>query len=147
MESTNNLKKPENVDPYDFKQWQTDYTNRKIILRPARTSLKIDVDLNDSRGSGGSIRLRQISTTTTDATPTVRNANLVDLTGTTTITDFDNGVIGQVLYIKANDGITITNGAPIKLAGAVNYVMTAEDTLILTMFDDQVWHELGRSVN
>lgn len=82
-----------------------------------------------------------------DATPTVEGGGIFQTTGTTAITDFDNGVVGQTIKIKATGNITITNGAPIKLAGAANFAMTADDTLTLTMFDDQVWHEIARSVN
>lgn len=83
-----------------------------------------------------------------DATPTVAGGDVFLTQGTTTITDFDDGVLGQTIRIKATGNITITHNASIiALAGAVNYVMTAEDTLVLTMFVDQVWTEVGRSVN
>ena len=82
-----------------------------------------------------------------DATPSVRGGVNFETTGTTAITDFDDGVVGQTIRVKANASITITNGAPIDLAGGMDYSMTAEDVLVLTMFDDQVWHEVSRSVN
>jgi hypothetical protein len=82
-----------------------------------------------------------------DATPTVAGGDVFITTGTTAITDFDNGVVGQTIKIKATDNITITyNASIIKLAGAVDYAMTADDTLTLTMFVDQVWQETGRAV-
>jgi len=62
-------------------------------------------------------------------------------------TDFDDGHIGQTIHILADADITITDGAPIILNGIVDYDMTDTDTLTLTMFNNQVWQEVGRSVN
>ncbi|MCH7690961.1 MAG: hypothetical protein IIA17_07960 [candidate division Zixibacteria bacterium] len=91
--------------------------------------------------------MRHITFTSGDATPTVANANLCDTAGTTTITDFDNGIVGQIIYILANDSITITDGTPIILNGSADYTMTVTDTLTLCMFNDQAWSEIARSVN
>ena len=74
-------------------------------------------------------------------------SNFFDTGGTTAITDFDDGVVGQVIYITASHTVTVTDGSAIDLAAGSDYIMTATDTLILCMFDDQVWHEMGRSVN
>lgn len=82
-----------------------------------------------------------------DATPSVGRGNVFRTAGTTAITDFDDGILGQVIYILADDSITITDGAPIVLNGNANYNMTATDTLTLCMFNDQVWSEVARSVN
>ncbi len=63
------------------------------------------------------------------------------------ITDFDDGVPGQHLYIEAADSIVITYGASIiRLVGAANYDMTVTDTLHLKMFTDGIWTEISRSV-
>ncbi len=64
-----------------------------------------------------------------------------------TITDFDNGQVGQTIHILATASITITDGAPIILNGSADYDMTVTDTLTLTMYNDQVWSEDSRSVN
>lgn len=83
-----------------------------------------------------------------DATPSTSGVSgIFKTTGTTTITDFDNGVIGNTITILATSTITITDSASVILSGGSNYVMTASDTLTLTMFNDQVWQEVGRSVN
>ena len=82
-----------------------------------------------------------------DATPSVIGGRLFKTAGTTAITDFDDGVLGQTIVILATDSITITDGAPIILNGGGNYAMTDTDTLTLTMFADQVWSEVARSVN
>ena len=89
-----------------------------------------------------------IELTDTDATPTVVNANNFITSGTTAITDFDDGVVGQKIHILAADSITITHdGSKLILNGAGNYTMTVTDTLTLFMFNDQVWSEIARSVN
>ena len=80
-------------------------------------------------------------------TPTVAASNLFDTGGTQAILDFDDGVVGQVIYITASHTVTVTDGSAIDLAAGNDYIMTPTDTLILCMFDDQVWHEMGRSVN
>ena len=85
--------------------------------------------------------------TSGDATPTVKDKYVFKTAGTTAITDFDDGVIGQTIYILATASITITDGAPIILNGSANYTMTDTDTLTLTMFNDQIWNEVSRMVN
>ena len=85
--------------------------------------------------------------TSADATPSVKGGSIFKTAGTTAITDFDDGVIGQTIRILATASITITDGAPIILNGNANYTMTDTDTLTLTMFNDQVWSEVARSVN
>jgi len=82
--------------------------------------------------------------TSGDATPSVLGGGMFQTAGTTAITDFDDGVIGDILYIEANSTITITHGTPIQLNGDANYAMVAGDTLVLGMFTDQVWHEISR---
>jgi len=82
-----------------------------------------------------------------DATPTVAAGNLFKTGGADTVTDFDDGIVGQTIRIIAAHAYTVTDGAPIILNGSANFVMAAADTLTLTMFDDQVWQEVSRMVN
>ena len=88
-----------------------------------------------------------ITTLADAATPSVSAGNLFKTGGTTPITDFDDGVVGQTIKILAAHSVKITDGAPIILAGGADYDMTDSDTLTLTMYDDQVWQEDSRSVN
>ena len=89
-----------------------------------------------------------IGTLANDATPSIAGGESVWKTGgTTTITDFDDGLVSQTIAILAEHSVTITDGSPIVLSGSVNYDMTTSDTLVLRMFNDQVWHEMSRSVN
>jgi len=123
-----------------------DWENKEIIVIPSQVGARLDLNLNSSVGAGGSLIGKHVDFTSTDATPTVANANVFETAGTDTITDFDDGQIGQVIFIKATDSITITDNAAIKLEGGQNYDMVVGDTLTLCMFDDQVWHELSRLV-
>ena len=93
------------------------------------------------------LRLTLITTFADDATPSVDAGNLFKTGGTTTITDFDDGQVGQTIHILAAHSITITDNAAIILAGGANFAMVATDTLTLTSFDSQVWNEIARSVN
>jgi len=88
-----------------------------------------------------------VTFTAADATPSVANGNIFKTAGSTTITMFDDGEVGKTIKIRAGGGITITNGANLELAGAANFVMTALDTLTLTMYTAGTWTEDGRSVN
>lgn len=81
------------------------------------------------------------------ATPSVVRGNLFKTGGTTPITDFDDGIVGQTIQILSAHTVTITDGTPIILAGGADFDTVATDTLTLTMFDDQVWQEVSRSVN
>ena len=79
-------------------------------------------------------------------TPDVSDSNLYLTGGTTNITDFDGGILGQTLKIRANHSVTIVHSATVNLSGSVNYAMTPGDTLVLTMYEDQIWNEDSRAV-
>ncbi|KKL85532.1 hypothetical protein LCGC14_1953840, partial [marine sediment metagenome] len=95
----------------------------------------------------GTVTQSTVTTLADDGTPTVAASNLFLTGGVTAITDFDDGVVGQTITILAAHSVKITDGAPIILAGGADYDMTDSDTLVLTMFNDQVWNEVSRSVN
>ena len=78
-----------------------------------------------------------------DATPSVAVGNLFLTAGTTAITDFDDGVVGQTITVKAKTSITITDGGDLELAG--NFAMTTGDTITLTMIEADKWSEISRS--
>ena len=94
-------------------------------------------------GPGGTY-INRVSTLGNDATPSVVNGNLFITGRTITITDFDSGVVGQVIHILSAHAITITNNAAIILDGGADFVMADGDTLTLAMFNDQVWNEVAR---
>jgi len=82
-----------------------------------------------------------------EATPTVINGKLFRTGGTTTITDFDDGLEGQVITILSEHAVTITDGTNIFLNGSANFVMASTDTLTLVQKSDGFWYEQSRSVN
>lgn len=82
-----------------------------------------------------------------DATPSVAKSCKWLTGGTTTITDFDDGVEGQEILIIAEHSITITDGTNIFLNASGNFVMAATDTLRLICKADGKWYETGRSDN
>ena len=88
-----------------------------------------------------------IGTLADDATPSILGYDKFITGGTTTITDFDDGVTGQVITIIAEHSITITDGTNIFLNGSANFAMSATDTLTLICKADNKWYEIGRSDN
>ena len=89
----------------------------------------------------------EIKTLADDATPTVLDGTVFLTGGTTTITDFDDGVEGQEIEIISEHAITITDGTNIFLNGSANWTMAATDTLTLRQKADGKWYEVARSDN
>jgi hypothetical protein len=74
--------------------------------------------------------------------------------GPTTVNNLQNAVTGEIIMIRngaagnntiAHAGGTASNFRPFSLAGAANYVMTPNDTL-LAKYMGGIWHEIGRAV-
>ena len=77
------------------------------------------------------------SAATTDLTAqTVDNINI---TGTTTITSFGNGVAGRVYNLKFAAALTITNSANIVCVGGVNFVTEPGDVVQMYCVSTGVW--------
>lgn len=87
----------------------------------------------------------KIQTLADEATPSVLGYTVWLTGGTTAITDFDDGVEGQIITIIAEHSITITDGTNIFLNGSVNWAMTATDTLTLIQKANGHWLEVARS--
>lgn len=79
-----------------------------------------------------------------DATPSVANGESFRTVGTTQITDFDDGIVGDTRIILAESTIIITHGTPIQLRGNVNFDMVSGDVLTIHMFNNQIWEETSR---
>ena len=90
-------------------------------------------------------RRATVTMTGGDDTPTIKDSELFITAGTTPITDFDNGEVGDTFEVLGASSIPITHNANISLRGEVNFNMVVGDTLRLAMFNDQVWEEIGRS--
>jgi hypothetical protein len=82
-----------------------------------------------------------------DATPTVLGGSTFTTGGTTTITDFDDGVLGQTITVLSEHAITITDATNIILHGSANFVMASSDSLTLVLKADNKWYETARMVN
>lgn len=89
----------------------------------------------------------EVYTLANEATPSVQGKKLCKSGGTTTVTDFDDGRLGQTITLMAEHAVTITDNAAIILNGSANFVMASGDSLTLTMFNDQIWQETSRMVN
>lgn len=81
-------------------------------------------------------------------TPSVYKGNVFQTanSGATTITNFADGKPGQLITVIVDANTTVQNNATLKLAGAVNFVGTADD-LISLVYDGTAWREMARSVN
>lgn len=119
----------------------TDHLGTPIDVNSAAT-----VDYQENNNFGDTTHPVKIFSNA-DATPSVFGHKFFKTLGTTAITDFDDGRIGDTIKILAQGSITITDNAAIILNGSGSFAMTETDTLTLTMYDDQVWSEDARSVN
>lgn len=85
---------------------------------------------------------------TDDTTPSVLNIDRVTLTptGAEDVTDFDDGVAGQVIDITTgNSSVTIKHGAgKILLDSHADYAMGTGDNLTLVLWADGAWRERSR---
>jgi len=137
----------------NFSLAQVDSANQVLLggTLNANTVLKHDnANATGRVGVQGRFAL-EIQTSFADAatTPSVAAGNFWSAANTapTTITNFINGVAGQIIYVYFTNGnTTIQNNTDILLAGAVNFVGTADD--VLTLWRDATkWREISRSVN
>jgi polygalacturonase len=92
---------------------------------------------------GRSMQGGTVTFTGGDATPSVAGGKYFLTAGTTAITDFDDGVVGQTITVKAKTSITITDAGDLELVG--NFAMTTGDTITLTMIETGKWSEISRS--
>jgi len=123
--------------------WGRDGEDYKIVVYSDAGSTTVNT--YDDIRLPGPHRQPTVTFTSTDDTPTVVEGNLFITAGTTAITDFDNGEVGDVKHIRAESTITITHNANISLLGEQNFNMVSGDSLTIAMYNDQVWEEIGRS--
>ena len=89
-----------------------------------------------------------VITLITSATPDVRLGNVFEMDGAriggTAISNFSNGVEGQIIIFRAtNNSVTINNGISIQLQGSTNFAMSDNDVITLMKFSDK-WMETSR---
>lgn len=76
-----------------------------------------------------------------DTTPSVKNVRVWKSAGTVvTVTDFDDGAVGQALFILGDGDTTISHNANIKTNTGANKLLAA-DRLYIFVHIDGVWYE------
>lgn len=85
-----------------------------------------------------------VSVSGAEATPDVAGLTRITLGGVTTITDFLNGVDGQILVCWNKSGArTVQHNANLNLRGTADFAMVVDDVLTLS-FDGSNWTEVSR---
>ena len=96
-------------------------------------------------------RRAAVTITSADTTPTIAESQSIILTGTTTVTDFDDGKVGDTIYVMGdnNAGLQFTHNSsgPLILEDAQDTQVADSDCLIFHMFEDQIWQQVSRSNN
>ena len=80
------------------------------------------------------------------ATPSVKGGQLFRTGGTTTITDFSDGHLQQVITIISDHSVTLTNSSSLRLSGSIDFNMTTNDTITLVKGTSLAWYEVSRTV-
>lgn len=78
-----------------------------------------------------------------DSTPSVWSSKFYEVSGSTTITDFDNGVEGQLIFVKGNSSVKIANSASINLANNADMTPPIDRVLSFVCDSSGNWWEVG----
>ena len=129
-------------EPTSTQYWGRDNEDYKVIIKDVDgntvyTLTNIRLPSHNRRAA--------VTFSSGDATPSIAESNVFITAGSTTITDFDDGQVGDIIQIRAGADITIQTGGPIYCSGISNFNMNGGDTVTFAMFTDQVWYEIGRS--
>ena len=135
-------------EPTSTQYWGKDGEDYKVIIKDSAaatvyTLTNIRLPTHTRRAT--------VTFTNGDATPTIAESSQFE--GDTNVdaglTDFDDGVVGDVIRIfsdtTGSNRTDITSNSNILLKDDLDYNMIQNDTLELTRFEDQIWHETGRS--
>jgi len=124
--------------------WGKDNEDYDIIVYSDAGTTTVDTfsDLRMPKVS----RRATVTFTSGDATPTIAESETFKTAGSTAITDFDDGQVGDEITIQGLGTITITHNANISLLKQLNFNMVTGDLLALVMINDQVWEESSRSL-
>ncbi len=90
---------------------------------------------------------KQIGDLADAATPSISGADVWATSGTTGITNFLNGVTGQVITIIAEDVVVITDGTNIFTPTGGNLTINPTDVLVLIQKADGKWYTVSFSDN
>lgn len=93
-------------------------------------------------------KMRKGTYAAADTTPSVLGVGYLYIAnaGAVTITQFDDGVEGQVIVLLFNDANTTVDRTNCVLDGGANFVSTQYDTLTLIK-GPTYWHEMSRAAN
>jgi len=122
--------------------WGKDNEDYKIIIKNSAGSTQ---DTFDKIRMPRASRRAAVTFGSTDATPTIAEAELFITAGTTAITDFDDGKVGDIITVLGASSKVVTHNSNISLRGEVSFSMVTGDILTLAMLNDQVWEEIGRT--
>ena len=102
---------------------------------------------DDADGINNTTSIQKIVSLADEATPSVRFGRYFKTSGTANdpITDFDDGINGQVITIIAEHECIVNDATNIFLSGSAAWTMTATDTLTLICKADNKWYEIARS--
>ncbi len=116
----------------------------QIIGNVLEASYKLDV----AGVAKGAIVHRYGSYSAGATTPSVSGATILIISNSssTTITNFTDGVDGQVIYLYFIDSNTTINRSNCYLAGGSVFVSTFADMLVLVK-SGTYWYEISRSAN
>jgi hypothetical protein len=125
-----------------------DDTNNRLGVLTASPAYPVDV----AGVSRGAIVHRLGTYVAGTTTPSVANISYMVIANSspTTITNFTNGVEGQIIYLYFSDANTTVNRSNAFLAGGANFVSTANDMLVLMRVagvSGTYWYEISRSAN
>jgi len=137
-------------EPTSTQYWGKDNEDYKVIIKDSAAATVLTMDKIRMPGAS---RRSTVTLGNGDATPTIAESELFE--GNTNIdagiTNFNNDVVGDVIRVFSdvvNDNVTtIKSNAAILLQDDLDFTLIQNDTLSLAMFEDQVWHEIGRSHN
>jgi len=124
--------------------WGKDNEDYKIIIIDSAGATQ---DTWDKIRMPGASRRATVTFTSGDATPTIAESEYFKTAGTTDITDFDDGVVGDQINILGNSLIRVLDNSNINLLGGLSFSMVGGDSLTLKMFNDQVWEEVSRRLD
>ncbi len=129
-------------EPTSTQYWGRDNEDYKVIIKDSAAATILTMDaIRMPRAS----RRGTVTFTSTDVDPTIKESELFLTNGTTTMTDFDDGVVGDIIQIKAGGNIQVTDSADVILRDGLDFKMTSGDVLTLAMYTDQVWNEVNRN--
>jgi hypothetical protein len=141
----------DNTFVYENASFDTFIADYSAYLAGSYTGIDIKIGTNSFvGGTSTKLVLSNFARTYTagTTTPSVSNTDFLSISNSTptTISNFINGVEGQVVTFYFGDSNTTINRANCSLSGGVDFTSTAQDTLTLRLFGS-VWYETSRSIN